>query len=203
MSQTVQPSSQGPAPLIRVFCAVELPDEIRARAAEHTAELRSLAPDVRAGWERPEKLHLTLKFLGEIEEARVRLLDAAAQRAARRVQPFELRIEGAGAFPPRGPARVLWLGLRDETGALAQLQNHLEEECAREGFSREARPFNPHITIARLRSPAGARRLATLHEEKGFAPMRFSVDRIVVIRSELGPGGSRYTELSRHSLGEK
>lgn len=188
---------------MRLFCAVELPALIRERASEHIAVLQRLAPDVRAGWERPEKLHITLKFLGEIEESRARLLSAASERAAGSVEPFHLSIEGAGAFPPRGPARVLWLGLKDATGALSLLQRRLEEECSVEGFPREARPFKPHITIARLRHPAGARRLAALHEEKGFAPAGFSVHDLVVIRSELGHGGSRYTELSRHPLGEQ
>jgi 2'-5' RNA ligase len=199
----LHPSSLIPHPFIRVFCAIELPSWIRERAGEHIAALRSLAPDVRAGWERPEKLHLTLKFLGEIEQSRVPLLSAAAERAALSLQPFALSVEGAGAFPPRGPARVLWLGLKDATGALALLQQRLEDECGVEGFPREARPFNPHITIARLRRPTGARSLAALHEEKGFARAEFSVRELVLIRSELGRGGSRYTELSRHAFGEQ
>jgi RNA 2',3'-cyclic 3'-phosphodiesterase len=186
--------------LMRVFCAVELPASIRARAGEHIEALRRLAPEVRAGWERPEKMHITLKFLGEIEEARLTLLAAAAERTAQGFRPFDLSVEGAGAFPPRGPARVLWLGLKDSAGALALLQSRLEEECAESGFPREARPFSPHVTIARLRKPAGARRLAALHEEKGFARAEFTVLDVVLIRSELGRGGSRYTELSRHAL---
>jgi 2'-5' RNA ligase len=158
-------------------------------------------PDVRAGWESPEKLHITLKFLGEIDERRAAELGSAATRAARNVSCFGLRIEGAGSFPPRGVARILWLGVVEETGALARLQQSLEDECAREGFPREARPFHPHITIARLRRPEGARRLAVLHQEKGFAPASFEVADLVLMRSELGSGGSRYTELSRHALG--
>ena len=197
----IHPSPCGPHPFLRVFCAVELPDSIRASAGEQIEALRRLAPDVRAGWERPEKLHITLKFLGEIEQARVGALAAAAERAARSLEPFDLSVEGAGAFPPRGAARVLWLGLKDSTSALALLQRRLEDECAAEGFDREARPFNPHVTIARLRLPAGARRLATLHEEKGFARAEFSVRDLVLIRSELGRGGSRYSLLSRHPLG--
>jgi RNA 2',3'-cyclic 3'-phosphodiesterase len=167
------------------------------------AELRSRMPEVRAGWERPEKLHITLKFLGEIEQSRAAALSAATERAARSVPPFDLRIEVAGHFPPRGPARVLWLGVADATGALARLQQRLEDECAAEGFAREARPFHPHLTIARLRRPEGARRLAALHEEKGFAQAGFPVADLVLMRSELGPSGSRYAELSRHSLGER
>jgi 2'-5' RNA ligase len=167
------------------------------------AELRRLMPDVRAGWEHPEKLHITLKFLGEIEPDRLANLRAATQRAAQSAEPFGLRIEGAGAFPPHGLPRILWLGVADAKGALARLQHRLEDECTSEGFAREARSFHPHITIARLRRPEGARRLAALHEEKGFAPSEFSVAELILIRSELGPGGSRYTELSRHSLSDQ
>jgi RNA 2',3'-cyclic 3'-phosphodiesterase len=202
-SHLVHTSSLIPHPSLRVFCAIELPSEVRARVAKHIAELRRLASDVRASWEHTEKLHITLKFLGEIEESRAAQLGEAAERAARSVPPFDLSIEGTGRFPPRGLPRILWLGIREDTRALARLQHRLEEECESAGFEREARPFNPHITIARLRRPVGARRLAALHEEKGFAPAEFPVIHLIVMRSELGPGGSRYTELSRHPLGER
>jgi RNA 2',3'-cyclic 3'-phosphodiesterase len=201
MNQTAHPKSSPSDSLIRLFCAVELPEEVRALAGAHMAELRGRMPDVRAAWERPEKLHVTLKFLGEIARACATELSVAAAAAVRSVSPFDLRVEGAGTFPPRGLARVLWLGVQDAKGALAELQQHLEDECARAGFAREARPFHPHLTIARLRRPEGARRLAELHREKGFSSPAFSVNDLVIIRSELGPGGSRYTELARHALG--
>jgi 2'-5' RNA ligase len=200
MNQAVHPSSFIPLPSLRVFCAVELPEWVRERAAAHIADLRGLLPDVRAGWERPEKLHLTLKFLGEIEQGRAPDLCGAASRAARCAPPLDLRLEGAGSFPPRGLPRVLWLGVADDSGALARLQQLLEDECALCGFAREGRPFRPHLTIARLRKPDGARRLAALHHEKGFAGAEFTVRELVVLRSELGPKGSRYTELARHPL---
>jgi 2'-5' RNA ligase len=188
-------------PSLRVFCAVELPAEVRAGAAAHAARVRERFSEVRASWPRAENLHLTLKFLGEIEEARVALLSAAAARAAEKSQAFELTIEGAGAFPPRGAPRVLWLGIRDDSGGLAQLQSRLEDECARSGFKREERPFQPHLTLARLRAPQGARALAQFHQEAGFEAAQFRVAELVVMMSELGPGGSRYTEISRHKLG--
>ena len=181
----------------RVFCAVELPTEVRARVAEHIAHLRGALPNVRASWERAEKLHITLKFLGEIEQRRVEALSRAAARAAESAQGFELGIEGAGAFPPRGLPRVLWLGVSDPSDGLARLQSHLEDECATASFAREKRPFHPHLTIARLRQPEGARQLAALHEQIGFEAQRFDVLGLVVMRSEMGPGGSRYTELAR------
>jgi 2'-5' RNA ligase len=185
---------------LRLFCAVELPAEVRALAAEHIARLRQALPDVRASWDRAEKIHLTLKFFGDVEESRTHVLSLAAERAAQSVKPFGLMIAGTGAFPPHKSPRVLWLGIRDPSGGLARLQQALESECAAEGFKREERVFHPHITIARLRGGAGARRLAELHTEIGFEMMELTVKEIVLMRSELGPGGSRYSVLARHHL---
>ncbi|HEX8097339.1 MAG TPA: RNA 2',3'-cyclic phosphodiesterase, partial [Pyrinomonadaceae bacterium] len=147
-----------------------LPKEVRARAAGHIARLRAAVPDVRASWDRAEKLHVTLKFLGEVEAQRAERLSSAAARAARASGPFQLTIEGTGTFPPHGPPKVLWVGVGDNSGGLARLQQRLEDECSKEGFTREQRAFHPHLTLARLRRPQGARRLAALHKEMGFAP---------------------------------
>jgi 2'-5' RNA ligase len=191
------PEAQTP---LRVFCAIELPGELRSRVAERVRRLRSEFPDVRASWEKPEKLHVTLKFLGDIEPARVETLSGAAARAVACVEPFELIIDEPGSFPPHGQPRVLWLGIVDAKGRLAFMQSALETECAAVGFPRESRPFKPHLTLARLRSPHGARELAAAHRETPFEPQRFKVSELVLMRSELGPGGSRYTPLSRHRL---
>ncbi len=198
LTPAVHPSSFRPRPPLRVFCAIELPAEVRARAVEHIARLRSVVPEVRASWERTEKLHITLKFLGEIAQDRAEALSGVASSATRNTPPFILALSGAGAFPPRGNPRILWLGIDDSSGALARLQSRLEEECESAGFAREERPFHPHLTLARVRAPQGARRLASVHQETGFAAMEFAVTSLVVMRSELGAGGSSYTEISRH-----
>ena len=122
---------------IRVFCAIELPAEVRARAADHIARLREAVSEARASWERTEKLHITLKFLGEIAPGSVKALSDAASRATRHTHPFTLELAGAGAFPPRGNPRILWLGIGDSSNALTQLQSRLEEECGSAGFARE------------------------------------------------------------------
>lgn len=189
---------------MRIFCAVDLPDDVRARAAAHIARLReaaTTASPLKISWERTEKLHLTLKFLGELEPARIEALTRAAKRAAESVEEFEVTLEEAGAFPANGNPRVLWLGLRDETNRLAALQERLEEEGARENFPREARAFHPHITIARIRIPnAAARQLAKLHRETKFEPATFNVKELIIMQSQLGTGGSRYMPLSKHEL---
>ena len=186
---------------LRVFCAVELPEDLRARVAERVRQLRSEFPDVRASWERPEKLHVTLKFLGDLQPARVEALTAAVASAAASVEPFELAVDEPGSFPPHGQPRVLWLGIGDASGRLAFMHRSLESECASAGFPREPRAFKPHLTLARIRAPRGARELAAAHRETPFEPQRFKASEIVVMQSELGPGGSRYTPLSRHPFG--
>lgn len=185
---------------LRVFCAVELPEEVREAADAHAARLRRDFPEARASWPRPASLHITLKFLGEVEAARVAVLSRAAGASAEGFGPFELSVEEAGTFPPRGASRVLWLGVRDESGGLARLQRRLEEECEAAGFPREPRAFKPHLTLARLRAPKDAHALSEAHRRSTFGPHAFRVSELVVIRSELGPGGSRYTPLSRHAL---
>ena len=179
---------------------MELPGEVRAAAAAHASRLRREFADARANWARPEGLHITLKFIGEVAAARVEALSGAASAAVRGFSPFGLTIEEPGTFPPRGAARVLWLGVKDVAGRLAQLQSRLERECAVVGFPGEARAFKPHLTVARLRTPQGAHALAEAHRHATFGPYHFEVGELHVIRSELGPGGSRYTPLSRHSF---
>lgn len=185
---------------LRLFFAVGLPDDLKQQAGGHAARLRRDFPHAKAGWERPEKMHLTLKFLGDVDASRVPSLTAAAERSAAGLSPFGLTAEGAGSFPPHGAPRVLWLGLRDEAGGLALLQRRLEEECEREGFQREPRPFKPHLTLARIRAPQGARELADAHRRTPFGPFDFRVSELTLVRSQLGPGGSRYTPISRHGF---
>lgn len=192
------PSGSSGGATLRVFCAVELPDEIRAAVAAHASRLRRDFPDARASWVRPEGLHITLKFVGGVEAPRAEALAGAAAAAAEGFSPFRLSVGESGTFPPRGAARVLWLGVGDASGQLSQLQRRLEQECDSAGFPREPRAFKPHLTVARLRTPKDALPLSEAHRRATFGPHDFQVSELLVIRSELGPGGSRYTPLSRH-----
>ena|SRR5438132_1182209 len=184
----------------RVFVAIELPAEVRHRVAQHIQLLREQVPDTRASWNREQNLHLTLKFLGDIPVTRVEAASRAVEQAAKGVDSFALTIEGSGSFPPHGTPRVLWLGIQGAANESSALFDVLEEEFVNQGFPREHRPFHPHLTIARLRKPHGARRLAELHKQIGFERMAFQVKDVCVIRSELSPEGSRYTVIARHAL---
>jgi 2'-5' RNA ligase len=184
----------------RVFCAIDLSGSVRASLMRQINRLREAVPYAQASWSREENIHLTLKFLGEIQTSRLSSLSNAAARAVADFSPFQITLEETGVFPNHGTPRVLWIGVEDESGKLAELHSRLEEACAREGFPKEERPFHPHLTIARLRKPQGARPLAAAHKEMRFEPAGVAVAELLVIRSEPSAAGSRYCVISRHRL---
>ena len=196
----------------RTFIAIELPRDVRARIAKHIACLRRELPDVRAGWSREDNLHLTLRFLGNVPVNDITKVSDAVVNATESVSSFELTISDCGTFPSHGRPAVLWIGA-GSTGILPassvqipspseldRLYTLIENELDVAGFPRESRPFGPHLTIARLRRPQGARQLADLHKSLGFSPIKFAVSEVVVFRSELLPQGSKHTAISRHVL---
>ena len=184
----------------RTFVAIELTDQVRVQMEEHVRGLRETVPDASASWSRPENVHLTLKFFGNVSTQKLPLISEAASRVANKFSPFQVRIGGTGVFPKPSRAQVLWIGVDDASGRLSTLQQGLEEEFASEGFVKEDRAYRPHLTIARIRKPEGARRLAETHLQMSFKQRSITVKDFVVFRSELSGKGARYTALSRHEL---
>jgi len=184
----------------RTFCAIELSDEVRVQLHEHVRRLREAVPDASASWSRPENVHLTLKFFGNVPTQDLAKISAAASRVANEFSPFQIRIGGTGVFPRRSRPQVLWVGVEDSLNRLSELQQRLEEEFGREGFAKEDRGFRPHLTIARLRRPEDARQLAEAHIQTKFSFVEVPVNEVVLFRSELSPKGSRYTPISKHGL---
>ena len=105
-----------------------------------------------------------------------------------------------GVFPKASRAQVLWIGVSDPSGKLAALHKRLEDECAAEGFEKEDRAYRPHLTIARIRRPEGARRLADAHLQMKIETVAIELNELVLFRSELSPKGSKYTAISNHRL---
>ena len=184
----------------RTFCAIELPLEVRAQLAKHAKQLRDAVPDTSASWSKPENVHLTLKFFGNIPTQNLAKISAAASRVANEFSPFQIRIGGTGVFPRRSRPQVLWIGVEDASGRLSDLQQRLEEEFAREGLPKEDRGYRPHLTIARLRRPEDARQLAEAHIQTKFSFIEVRVNEFVLFRSQLSPKGSIYTVISKHGL---
>ena len=184
----------------RTFCAIELTQSIRSEIQKHVDQLRTALPESHASWTRIDNIHLTLKFFGNVEESKVAKIAKAGERTVADLSSFDIFINGSGSFPKPSQARVLWIGVDDPTGKLAELNQKFENECGDEGFAKEDRAFRPHLTIARIKKPAGARTLAETHQEIGFESMKLTVNQLVVFRSELSSTGSKYTALSRHHL---
>ena len=184
----------------RVFCAVELPNEVRARLEDHIERLRQDVPDVAASWSRVDNIHLTLKFFGNVAVDRIETISAAAFRTVKEFGAFQIGVGNTGVFPRPSRPQVLWIGVNDPSGKLSALQQRFEDECAAVGFAKEDRAFRPHLTIARLRKPEGARRLAEAHLGMQFESIPVKLTELIVFRSELSSKGSRYTPISRHQL---
>lgn len=189
-----------PAEEWRTFCAIELPNEVRAQLQDHVKKLRAAVPDASASWSKAENVHLTLKFFGNVRTDKIPRISAAATRAVSEFSPFLIRIGGTGVFPRASRPQVLWIGVEDSSGRLSELQQRLEEEFAVEGFAKENRAYKPHLTIARLRRPEESRQLAQTHVQTNFGFSEIRVNEIVLFRSQLGPKGSTYTAISNHSL---
>lgn len=185
----------------RLFIAVDISDAARKAAAEHIYGLRARFSDVRASWVKPENLHLTLKFLGDVEKSRIDEIVEASRLSVTQVGPFLVSIGGTGAFPsPRNP-KVLWLGIEDKARYLSTLAKGIDSSCERIGFPKDQKPFRPHLTIARIRTRSHKlRELAAAHDESDFKRIEFEVFEAVLYESELRRGRSIYTPITRQTL---
>src|SRR5262245_30895231 len=159
----------------RLFCAIELPQETRAKLRDNIRKVREVCPDVAASWSRPENIHLTVKFFGDVSQKRIPTISSALSRAVQNRAPFQVTIGGSGVFPKPSLARILWIGIDDQSGKLAELIAAVQEECAAEGFEKEKWKFRPHLTIARLRKREGARKLTETHLRLKFDPAELIV----------------------------
>jgi 2'-5' RNA ligase len=185
---------------LRAFLAVPLPEGLQLQLQQEAARLRPLLPQVR--WVRKEAMHLTVLFLGEMEEERIPQLAGLAESTCRQVPVDRLKVNGMGFFPERGPVRVLWVGVTDERGTLSRLHDGLGR-CAREiGLVLPDGRFRGHLTLGRARG--GLPRRRAQEAVQGEAP-RFDdlpVQECILFRSTLGAGGARHDALRRFALGE-
>lgn len=148
-------------------------------------------------WVAPENFHITLKFLGGIDEARVQGVIDALHRAVAGHPPFAIDVGGLGAFPSLTRARVLWAGLLAGGDPLARLAGAVDAALGGLGFAREERAFSPHITLGRVREPRRALALAEALAASGARPFgRVTIDAAALMRSDLSPRGARYTALA-------
>jgi 2'-5' RNA ligase len=186
--------------LIRSFLAIELPKPILRKIEEVQGDLRSTHADVR--WVNPEKIHLTLKFFGNIEDSRIDPIFKSIEEPIRNTLPFSLKVRGVGAFPHLKNPRVIWIGLVDGREVLISFQKQIENQLEKIGIQPEDRPFHPHLTLGRMKSSRGKVELAgrmEKHKEEEFGD--FQVERVVLFKSDLRPTGPIHTPLREMKLG--
>lgn len=179
---------------IRSFIAIEIPEGIKKGLFEIQEKLKKTGADV--GWTRPDGIHLTLKFLGEVDEVRLIDVQKAVEKASKEFSPFVLEVSGIGIFPNTRSPRVLWIGIKDKGDDLKNLQEAIERETERVGFKRENRSFTPHLTLGRVRSQKNRDALINSLEEFDKIELGLlDVGEVSLIKSELNPKGAIYTQL--------
>ena len=180
--------------------AILLDDTVRGKLGAAIDDLRPTARDV--AWVTTGNLHLTVKFLGEVDEGRLEAIAGALTGAVAGVGAFDAQVEGLGAFPSAARPRVVWAGVTVGAPAVGDLAGRVDEALAALGFAREARPFSAHVTLGRVRQPGRAPALTEALRGAAGRPFgHLRVARASLMRSELSPRGARYTELAAVSLG--
>lgn len=180
--------------MMRLFAAIDLPERIAEQLAQVQAELQSKLPERAVRWVRPQNIHLTLKFIGEVPAKTAQGYAQAVEAAANEVSAFLVEVSDFGCFPNPQRPRVLWVGVKEPTGQLDQLQAKLEDHMSKLGIDRERRPYKPHLTIGRVKQ--SSRELADLL--RSYRPGSlgsFEAAELCLFRSELKSTGAVYTRL--------
>ncbi|SRR6266481_1694835 len=183
---------------MRVFVALDIPGEIRARIAEYVERVRGYAPGAR--WVKPESLHVTLKFVGEVNAPLLRQMKDALRPV--KASPFEVKFEGIGYFPGPKSARVFWAGI-DAPDSLAYLASSIDGQLQPLGVTPEKAAYRPHLTLARA-GTASTQSLRLLQKQLEAEPSphfgTMTAHEYYLYQSTLSPQGARYARLERFAL---
>jgi 2'-5' RNA ligase len=178
---------------VRLFVALDLSESVRAAISAFCEKLRLAIPAAR--WVRPEGIHVTLKFIGEVNDDRVRPIQSALGKI-HSAAPAEMSFRGTGFFPNDRRPRVFWIGI-DASPNLAQIASKIEAQLEPLGIAREARDFSPHLTVARFDNLRGIEKLHAALRESG--PREFGAvktSEMVLYQSKPGRGGAQYTRVA-------
>lgn len=179
---------------MRCFISIAIPEDIKKGMSAIQDRLKKTGADV--SWTKPDGMHLTLQFLGEIEEKRITKIETAMNIACAGINPFSLDVSGIGVFPDIRRPRVVWIGLNENGNNLTKMQRGIENQLAEIGFPAEKRRFTPHITLGRVKSNSNlSQLLKIIDEEKNAEIGSFSVSGVHLMKSDLRPEGAVYTEL--------
>ena len=185
---------------IRTFIAIEIPGNIISKIRELQEGIKVYGLKIR--WVRYENIHLTLKFLGDVEAVKIGEIAEAIAKTVKGYTPISLKTKGIGVFPGIKRPRVLWVGLTGQLEALVRLQKTLDENLKLLGFPGEKRPFKGHLTMGRIKERIDVKKFGdVLMAFRRFESETFTVGRLILYKSELKPSGAVYTEMASASLG--
>ena len=185
---------------IRTFIAIKIPEDIQQKLGGVQEKLKQSGAHV--SWVKPDNIHLTLKFLGNIEDQQIPDVTACIENSVASIKPFQLQVGYAGAFPNVRFPRVIWVGVTDdEADSLKTLQTGLSSCLATLGFQDENERFQPHLTLGRVRSQKNhSNLLRAIEAMVNIWVGQIAVDAVYLIRSELRPTGAEYTDIAKVTL---
>lgn len=184
---------------LRLFVAFLLDERVRDRLRTVQDRLRRSCDAVR--WVKPEQMHVTIQFLGEVADADIADVTEAVARGAAKGASFTLTIGECGCFPPRGTVRVVWVGAEDETGVMRRSVGEIQNELSGVGFEPERRAWSSHITIGRARNARADSTMRNSIERYTYDSLDQRAESAALMASVLTPTGPTYTEVSRAALG--
>jgi 2'-5' RNA ligase len=189
--------------VIRAFIAIDLSEEIQLHLEEVQKNYRAQLKHIPIRWVVPENIHLTLKFLGDVSISNLNLLTDMIQAEISSHHQFDISVGGSGAFPNNRQPRVIWIGVEAPT-ELAAIQNGIETTTARLGYTREERPFSPHLTLGRVSRNISSQEMKIISKTLDTTRVGFlgitCVDKVHLYRSDLQPTGAVYTQIFSSSL---
>ena len=184
---------------IRTFIAFEIPEHVLSAIGNIQGVLKSYKFNIK--WVRPESIHLTLKFLGNIDPAAMDQIESVLRDTVKPHAPFFVQAKGLGVFPGAKRPRVLWIGITGQIDRLIGLQQHLDKDLKAIGFSGDKRPFKGHLTLGRVKGSIDANRMrSVLAKYNEFEAEPFTVGPLILYRSDLHPTGAVYTKLFHVTL---
>ncbi|HEX9917328.1 MAG TPA: RNA 2',3'-cyclic phosphodiesterase [candidate division Zixibacteria bacterium] len=183
---------------MRTFIAIELPSDTKEKIEEAISPFRKL--NLSVSWVKSKNLHLTLKFLGEVDEKKVDDIVLALEQAVKGKEKFEMDLKDFGTFPNLKRPRVIWIGIEKGKESLIVIQNEIEKELSKLGFPQEEKGFSPHLTIGRVKSAEGIERLTEQIKNVNFVVEDIEVGEVVLMRSQLHPQGAAYTPIRKFKL---
>lgn len=183
---------------IRTFVAISISDEARFAIASMIEELREIENTIR--WVDAANLHLTSKFIGEIEEDRIEKLRMALDQSSNGILEFRYSLSSKGCFPNWKRPRVLWIGVHDQDGKMSELQQQIEDNFHKVKIPREKRKFKPHLTIGRVKQNRKPGRILNDFQQSQLGEFEVKVNDVHLMQSELLPTGAKYSVLHTASL---